>query len=227
MEWLSLLRELIFVFAYVGSTGSFPEPLSSAEERETVLRMGEGDETAREKLILHNLRLVAHIAKKYARAGRELDDLISTGTIGLIKAVSTYNLEKGVPLSSYASRCVENEMLMRIRAERKQVFEVSLSESIGVDSDGNDISFCDILGTEPGALQSEVEARMDAEAVRTLLARALTSREQTVVRLRFGILCGYRMPQREIAELLGISRSYVSRIEKKALRKLRDMLSTQ
>jgi len=220
VELLQWLGDLFFFAAYVSATGSFPEPLTAEEERACIERMLRGDADAREELIEHNLRLVAHIARKYAKTGRDCDDLISIGAIGLIKAVTTYDPKKGVALSSYASRCVENEILMSIRVERKQVSEVSFSESIGMDGDGNDISLSDILGTDPDTVVDEVGRRMEVERIRSAMAACLTKRERIVVELRFGLRGGYRMTQREIASFLGISRSYISRIEKKALQKL-------
>lgn len=220
MDFLQLLRELFFLAAYVGTPHAFPGQLPAEEERALLKRNAAGDPEARDKLIVHNLRLVAHIAKKYARAGRDADDVISIGTIGLIKAVSTFDAGKGVPLSAYASRCVENEILMSLRAEKKQAPEVSLSDAIGVDGDGNDIVLSDVLGTDPEEVERSVESRLASESVQKAMARVLNEREQTVVRLRFGLFGGCRMPQREVAKLLGISRSYVSRIEKKALGKL-------
>ncbi len=211
MQWLQMLSDLIFLAAYVGNGNAFPEPLSSAEERECIKRMQAGDESARDELIEHNLRLVAYIARKYVRAGRDSDDVVSIGIIGLIKAVSTYDPAKGVALSSYASRCVENEILMSLRVEKKQVGEVSLNESIGTDSDGNDVALCDILGTDADEVVDQVQSRLDVERVERAMQRALTKRERTVVSLRFGLGGHYRMTQREVASLLGISRSYVSR----------------
>ena len=220
MQWLQIISDLLFFAAYVGNTNAFPEPLSAAEERDCIRRMQAGDEAARDELIEHNLRLVAYIARKYVRAGRDSDDVVSIGIIGLIKAVSTYDPGKGGALSSYASRCVENEILMSLRAEKKLVGEVSLNEPIGTDSDGNDVSLSDILGTDADTVVDEVQSRMDAERVNRAMKQALSARERTVVNLRFGIGGRYRMTQREIANLLGISRSYISRIEKKALQKL-------
>lgn len=225
VELLQWFGDLIFWVAYVSAAGSFPEPLSAEEERQCIERMAQGDLSARETLIEHNLRLVAHIARKYAKAGRDCDDLISIGAIGLIKAVTTYDPTKGVALSSYASRCVENEILMSIRVERKQVSEVSFSESIGMDNDGNDISLCDILGTDPDTVFMEVGRRLEVERIQRAMMESLTRRERIVVELRFGMRGGYRMTQREIAKLLGISRSYISRIEKKALQKLSGALA--
>lgn len=221
---LELLQELFLLAGYVGGSGSFPPPLPAAEEARLVRQMQSGSEEAREKLITHNLRLVAHIAKKYVRCGRDADDVISIGTIGLIKAVSTFDAQKSTALSSYASRCIENEILMSIRLERKQVAEVSISEPIGLDSDGNNISIAEVLGTEPDIIFDAVRQRLDTERIFRTMQWALTERESTVVRLRYGLFGMQRLSQREIANLLGISRSYVSRIEKKALEKLNTAL---
>lgn len=221
---LELLQELFLLAGYVGGSRSFPPPLPAAEEARLVRQMQSGSEEAREKLITHNLRLVAHIAKKYVRCGRDADDVISIGTIGLIKAVSTFDAQKSTALSSYASRCIENEILMSIRLERKQVAEVSISEPIGLDSDGNNISIAEVLGTEPDMIFDAVRQRLDTERIFRTMQWALTERESTVVRLRYGLFGMQRLSQREIANLLGISRSYVSRIEKKALEKLNTAL---
>ena len=225
MQLFSLLSDFLFFAAYVGGGAAFPAPLDAAEERECLRRMRAGDEAARATLIEHNLRLVAHIARKYVRAGRDSDDVISIGTIGLIKAVSTFDPEKGAALSSYASRCVENEILMSLRAEKKLAPEVSLSEPIGADGDGGEIVLMDILGTDGDVVTDEVERLLDGERVHRAIEQALTPRERTVVRLRFGLAGGGRMTQREVARLTGISRSYISRIEKKAMQKLTDHLA--
>lgn len=227
MQWLQMLSDLLFLAAYVGNSNAFPEPLSAQEERDCIRRMQAGDQSARDELIEHNLRLVAYIARKYIRAGRDGDDVVSIGIVGLIKAVSTYDPAKGVALSSYASRCVENEILMSLRVEKKQVGEVSLNEPIGTDSDGNDVSLSDILGTDADVVVDEVQSRMDTERVNRAMQRVLNNRERTVISLRFGLGGRYRMTQREIASLLGISRSYISRIEKKALQKLTVALSEE
>lgn len=220
MQLFQLFSDLLFFAAYVGTTNTFPEPLNAQEEHACIERMIKGDADARDILIEHNLRLVAHIAKKYIRAGRDCDDIISIGTIGLIKAVSTYDPAKGVALSSYASRCVENEILMSLRVEKKQVSEVSFGEPIGMDGDGNDIALSDILGTDPDTVIDEVQRRMDADRIRRILRQCLTKRERTVIELRYGLGGEFRMTQREVAKVLGISRSYISRIEKKAMSKL-------
>lgn len=217
---ISLLQELVFFVGYVKNGSSFPPQLSAEEEQRYITALSNGDENARSKLIEHNLRLVAHISKKYAGNRREMDDLISIGTIGLIKAVSTFNHKKGTSLASYASKCIENEILMNIRAERKRSGEVSIQDSIGMDKDGNDVSLLDILGTEDTIVSDEVERRLDVAKLKQVMEQNLTKREYLVVRLRYGLTGGPGMPQRVVAQMLGISRSYVSRIEKKAIEKL-------
>ncbi len=220
---LSLFRIIgdIFFFAgYVNDGGSFPEPLSREEEESCILRLKKGDPEARRLLIEHNLRLVAHIAKKYTSPKREADDIISIGTVGLIKAVSTFNVTRGNTLATYAARCIENEILMSLRAEKKQAGEVSLSEPIGKDKDGNEISLAEVLGSDPEDIYRRVELSIAGEQIRKLMETMLTEREQVVLELRYGLREGRVLPQREIAKILGISRSYVSRLEKKALKKL-------
>lgn len=214
------LRDLFFFAAYVHTGVSFPDPLSAADEAMYLKRYAQGDDEARCKLIEHNLRLVAHIAKKYTTNGRDTDDVISIGTIGLIKAVATFNADKGTALATYAARCIENEILMSIRAEKKQQGEVSLHESIGSDRDGNEITLSEVLGSDPDQVMRDVELSIASQQLRQIILTALTDRERLVVELRYGICAGPCLAQREIAQLLGISRSYVSRIEKKALEKL-------
>lgn len=205
-----LFREIFFFAAYVNNTNSFPEPLSPEEERECLKRSAKGDEQARAALIEHNLRLVAHIAKKFACNGRNNDDIISIGTIGLIKAVSTYDMHKGTALATYAARCIENEILMSIRSERRQATEVSLYDSIGTDRDGNDITLADVLGSEAGVVGDEVETRIAAQQLRELIRLHLSERERLVIELRYGLAGRFCLTQREIAKILDISRSYVS-----------------
>lgn len=220
-----LFKEIFFFAAYVNTGSSFPEPLTAAQEADCLHRMREGDDSARGELIEHNLRLVAHIAKKYVTNTRESDDIISIGTIGLIKAVSTYDAGKGTMMATYASRCIENEILMALRAEKKTNSEVSLHDPIGTDKDGNEVSLSEILGTDPDQVMLDVESSIAAQKLRALIAKVLTRRERTVIELRYGITGGRCMAQREVAALLDISRSYVSRIEKKALQKLNAELS--
>lgn len=222
---LSFLQELLFFVGYVKNAGSFPPQLGVQEEKQYLTALANGDDTARSKLIEHNLRLVAHISRKYANNRRDQDDLISIGTIGLIKAVNTYNEKKGFSLASYASKCIENEILMSIRAERRRAGEVSIQDPIGTDKDGNEVSLLDVLGTAATLVPDEVERRMEIDKLRALMNKHLTKRELLVMRLRYGLGGGPCMPQRSVAEILGISRSYVSRIEKKALEKLTNAFS--
>jgi len=179
-----------------------------------------GDEASRTRLIEHNLRLVAHIARKYSVPGQDADDLISIGTIGLIKAVSTFKPNSGATLSTYASRCIENEILMCLRASQKRKNDVSLNDAVGTDTDGNELSYLDVLGTEPDAVTDEVDRRISLERISRLIRDTLPERERTVLELRYGLIDGKQRPQYEIAEVLGISRSYVSRLEKKAVQML-------
>lgn len=220
MSILQILFELLFCAGYISHSNAFPAPLSAAEERAYIERMRAGDEEARIKLIEHNLRLVAHIARKFIRAGRDGDDIVSIGSIGLIKAVSTFDPDKGASLSSYAGRCVENEILMSIRAQKKQAVEVSLTEPLGQDGEGNDVTLSDVLGSDGDAVPDAAFGWLEAGRVADAMRGALTPRERTVISLRFGLCGNSRLTQQEIAAHLGISRSYISRIEKKAMRKL-------
>ena len=200
---------------------SFPKPLTDKEEKYYISLWEKGDEQSREILIERNLRLVAHIAKKYATATQSMDDYISTGTIGLIKAVNTYRSGKSVRLATYAARCIENEILMSIRASKKTSSEVSINLPIGTDKDGNEISLNDILGTDPDAVIDDINTRIQVRDMLNALGSVLTDREKQIIIHRYGILGTAPRTQREVAAYLGISRSYVSRIEKKALEKLR------
>ncbi|MCQ4638082.1 RNA polymerase sporulation sigma factor SigK [Anaerovorax odorimutans] len=203
---------------------SFPKPLTLAEEEHYISLYESGDEDAKDVLIERNLRLVAHIAKKYTGTGFPGDDLISIGTIGLIKAVNTYSSKKATRLATYAAKCIENEILMSIRSSKKNKAEVSLSVPIGTDKDGNEISFNDILGTDPDAILDDISLKIQVGKLLQAINTSLTPREKTVVLNRYGIFGHKPRTQREVAALLGISRSYVSRIEKKALLKLREEL---
>ena len=200
---------------------SFPKPLTDKEEKYYISLWEKGDEQAREILNERNLRLVAHIAKKYATATQSMDDYISTGTIGLIKAVNTYRSGKSVRLATYAARCIENEILMSIRVSKKTSSEVSINLPIGTDKDGNEISLNDILGTDPDAVIDDINTRIQVRDMLNALGSVLTDREKQIIIHRYGILGTAPRTQREVAAYLGISRSYVSRIEKKALEKLR------
>ncbi len=205
--------------AYYINSNSFPQPLSEVEEQLWIKAMENGDPEARDVLIEHNLRLVAHIAKKFEGKSEDRDDLISIGTIGLIKAVQTFNESKGIKLSTYASRCIENEILMFFRANRRNRNDISLYDSVGTDREGNSITLLEVLGTEVDIVVDEVENRLEFQNLLEQL-KHLTKREKQVISWRFGLEDGLRRTQKEVAEELGISRSYVSRIEKKAVKKL-------
>ena len=207
------------VFIGYISNSSFPHPLSPAEEAECLQKLKEGDEEARNTLIEHNLRLVAHITKKFENSGEEVDDLISIGTMGLIKAINSFKPDKGTRLATYAARCIENEILMHLRAKKKHRGEVSLYDPIGMDKEGNEICLLDILGTDRDIVVEEVEYYYDQESIRKQI-QYLNHREKKVLEMRYGLFNGLRRTQKDIAKKLGISRSYVSRIEKKAIEKL-------
>ena len=211
------LSECYFFLSYVSGRNAFPPRLTPAQERDCIARMRTGDEDARRMLIEHNLRLVAHVAGKYRNTGLENDDLISIGTIGLIKAVSTFSPESGTALATYAARCIENEILMVLRAGKKRRREVSMQEPVGADKE---LTLLDIRGTEGGEVEEEVERRSSAVRVRRLIRTALLPRERLVLELRYGLSGDAPAAQREVAQTLGISRSYVSRIEKRAIEKL-------
>ncbi len=221
---LGLLDEAWLVLSHVASRSSFPRALTPEEERETAIRMRAGDDGARKKLIEHNLRLVAHIAKKYAQSGIDQDDLISIGSIGLIKAVKSYRPESG-RLATYASRCIENEILMALRGNRKTKGDVSINLPIGTDREGNEIMLADILGTDENEVPDAAALRIESGRALRALRETLDERERTVILMRYGLADGRPRAQNEVASHLGISRSYVSRIEKKALQKMRDRLN--
>ncbi len=200
---------------------SFPQPLSTQEEEQLLQRMKEGDLSCRNRLIEHNLRLVAHVVKKYSNTIYETDDLISIGTIGLIKAVDSFNQGKGIRLATYASRCIENELLMLMRSSKKQSKEVSLFDPVGSDKEGNTIQLLDICVAEEVDIVEQMEEQRQLKKLREYIDKVLTVREKEIILLRYGLEGGREVTQREIADKLNISRSYVSRIEKKALRKLK------
>lgn len=206
---------------HVNSSGQFPPPLSKKKEDECIENMLAGDEAARTKLIEHNLRLVAHIVKKYSNSNIEQEDLISIGTVGLIKAVSTYKGNKGIKLATYASRCIENEILMCFRSLKKTAQDVHISDPIDTDADGNSLTLGDILADNVDIID-DVDLKLKTEQLHGLLQTELTPREQKIIYMRYGLFGYSELPQREVAKRLHISRSYVSRIEKKALEKLRE-----
>lgn len=216
----SFLQSAVFVLGYISGSKLFPEPLSAEEEKEVLDRFFSGDEDARNILIERNLRLVAHIAKKYNIPNLEQDDLISIGTIGLIKGINTFKADKGVRLATYASRCIDNEILMYLRSSKKLGSEVYLNEPIGKDKDDNEISLIDILEYDQRNIEDEIDIKFRIKELYKKMNKILKGREQTIIELRFGL--GGKKPktQNEVAKILGISRSYVSRIETKAISKL-------
>jgi RNA polymerase sporulation-specific sigma factor len=217
LSFFFALKELALLVSYV-KNNSFPQPLSEEEERECLEKILKGDKNARRKLIEHNLRLVAHVVKKYDNANIDNDDLISIGTVGLIKAIDTFDIEKGIKLATYAARCIENEVLMQIRANKKSKDDMSLEEPLGIDQEGNELTLMDVLGIEIDLVE-KIGTKMNVEKMQSFLS-VLTPKERYVIDKRYGLLDGYYYTQREIAKEMGISRSYVSRIEKKAIRKL-------
>jgi len=206
--------------AFITNSTTFPQPLSPQEEGKYLELYKNGSEEARNILIERNLRLVAHIVKKFASTGEDMDDLISIGTIGLIKSITTFNNNKGNRLATYAARCIENEILMNLRATKKVKAEVYLQDPIGVDKEGNEISLMDVLGTDSDAITDRIADKFQQQKLHEKIKTVLKGREQKVIELRYGLLNGASRTQREIAKLLGISRSYVSRIEKRAIKKL-------
>ena len=221
-----LLLQSMFWMLRIAPGGSFPRPLSKREESDCLARWAEGDVEARNKLVEHNLRLVAHIVKKYYAQTDDAEDLISIGTIGLIKGINTYRAEKGVKLSSYVSRCIENEILMAFRGARKSAGDVSLSEALDVEEDGGSLSILDVLAQEDDLCEQVGRAEIRSKLQRAIQT-ALTDREAEIIRLRYGLRGGEPQTQRQLAERFSISRSYVSRIEKRALEKLRDALGDE
>lgn len=221
-----LIEPFFILSGYVSNTNSFPKPLNKEEEATLLKEYAEGSEKARNILIERNLRLVAHIVKKYNNTGKDIDDLISIGTIGLIKAISTFNADKGTRLATYAARCIENEILMTIRSSKKSKGEVSLQEPIGMDKEGNEISLLDILGTDADDILDEVHLKFQKRRLNEAINRVLRDREKIILELRYGLIDGVCKTQREIASMLGISRSYVSRIEKRAIDKLNKALNS-
>lgn len=214
---LWLLKDALFFLSYVSGRSAFPKPLPLKEELESIDRwLHQNDEQARNLLVEHNLRLVAHIARKYTVPGLDADDLISIGTIGLIKGVNTFNPVNGTQLSTYCARCIENEILMALRAAQKRKSDVSLQDPIGTDSEGNAITLTDVLGSDANAVSDEVDKIYSIQQMQRLLG-TLPKRERMVLEMRYGLVDGVTRPQHEIAEMLAISRSYVSRIEKHAV----------
>lgn len=216
---LQFLLKFVFLFLRVNGTNSFPDPLSSEEEKNCFAMMSKGDEKARERLIIHNLRLVAHIVKKYYSAVKDQDDLISIGTIGLIKAIDSFKSEKGAKFATYAGKCIQNEILMHFRTQKKLINETSMNDSIDVDKDGNPLTYMEILSEDDNVLET-VDKSIRLSVMMSAIENTLDSREREIIEKRYGLKGGGELPQREVARQLGISRSYVSRIEKNALEKI-------
>lgn len=215
------LQSITLLLSYLSGNHSFPKPLTAEEERECLLRCQQGDIEARNKLIEHNLRLVAHIAKKYTGSVRDHEDILSVGTIGLIKGISSFDPSKGTRLATYAARCVDNEILMLLRSRKKEQGDVSLNESIGTDKEGNQVMLLDVISSDDVDVFDEINTSMEVKQLYSNICQELDPRERQVILLRYGLIDGRCLPQREIAKQLKISRSYVSRIEKKAVTKLR------
>ena len=222
----TILGKIVFFTGAIGAKSSYPKPLSKEEEERCLALIAKGDVEAKNKLVRHNMRLVAHIVKKYAGAA-ETDDLISVGSIGLIKAIGTYKPAKGTTLATYTARCIENEILMLIRANKKHKSVVSLSEPVGTDKDGNELTLMDLLFEKEDCVFETVERSVQRERLVSELKRILTDREYTIICLRYALKGGIPLPQREVANVLKISRSYISRIEKRAIEKLRAHLKAE
>ncbi|MBQ1586947.1 MAG: RNA polymerase sporulation sigma factor SigK [Ruminococcus sp.] len=214
-----------FFILHVCGGGSFPKPLSEKQEREYLRKMHEGDIGARNKLVEHNLRLVAHIIKKYYGVQTEQDDLVSIGTIGLIKAIDTFKPDKNIRLSSYASRCIENEILMHFRSAKKTAQDVSLNETIDTDKDGNPLTLMDIMAVDDNILD-ELDRKLNGRKLGQFIREELTDRERQIIVMRYGLGGREPMTQKKVAKIMNISRSYVSRIETKALKKLKKRYDT-
>ena len=222
-SFLTFLNKILLFTSYINNKGSFPTPLSPEKEKEYLTKAKAGDREARDLLIQHNLRLVAHVVKKFNNAA-EADDMISVGSIGLIKAINTFEYDKGSQLATYAARCIQNEILMHIRANKKHKAALSLHETVGSDRDGNDITLIDIVSIKEESVLSRIENGILKEKMYALIKNVLNDREYKIISLRYGIADGIGLTQREVAKLLGISRSYISRIEKKALNRISEEL---
>lgn len=220
-EIISFLGQyLCFFMLHVCGNGTFPKPLSAKEEREYLIMSSHGDMSARNELVEHNLRLVAHIIKKYYSGQNEQDDLVSIGTIGLIKAINTYDISKNIRLSSYASRCIENEILMHFRNLKKSAQDISINEAIDIDKDGNPLTLLDIMSIDDN-IADELDTKLNCRKLKQFIDEELSEREKKIIIMRYGLNGRKPLTQREVASKLNISRSYVSRIEKRALQILK------
>lgn len=219
-----LIGKIFFFTGMVQNKGTFPKPLSPEEEKKYLALARAGDKEAKEVLIKHNMRLVAHVVKKYAGAA-ETDDLLSVGSIGLIKAIITFQDGKGTQLATYTARCIENEILMLLRSGKKHKNNVSLTDPVGTDKDGNELTLIDLLSEKEDSVFAQVEKSIQREKFVALLKGFLNEREFSIISMRYGLIDGVALPQREVAKKLGISRSYISRIEKRAIEKARENLN--
>ena len=217
---MNIFSRFLHLMLGIGTPRGFPPPLSADEERKCFRLAAAGDADAREKLIVHNLRLVSHIVRQYYSSSRMQEDLVSVGSLGLIKAVDSFDIENGARFATYAAKCIQNEILMYFRQQRKLQAEVSINDAIDVDRDGNPLTYIDVISCEEN-LADDLDLRLDGAKVRTYVDTVLGERERQIVKLRYGLDGRDTLTQREVAALLGISRSYVSRIEKSALEKLR------
>ena len=226
MKILEIIRKLLNASSnvyYVGSSDILPPPLSKEDEERLVLLREKGDNNARNKLVEHNLRLVVFLAKKYDGSGYDLEDLVSIGTIGLIKGVNTYKLDKNIKLATYASRCIDNEILMFLRKNKRRKIEVSFEDSINFDSEGNELHLEDVLGTENDLVEKEYQGKIDKKILLEEIKK-LNERDKEIIILRYGLMNSEEYTQKEVADKLGISQSYISRIEKKVIKRLTNLL---
>ena len=220
MPLFEFIKDFFFLFGYVTNYSLFPEPLSAEEENYYLELLEQGDENAKNILVERNLRLVAHISKKYTGPNIDQEDIISIGTIGLIKGINSYKLNKGVKLATYVARCIENEILMHLRATKKISQEVSLNDPLGQDKEGNEITFIDVIENDDASIEDQIDLKMKVKKLYKKISEVLHDREKMIIELRFGLNGKEAKTQNEIAKMLGISRSYVSRIETKAIGKL-------
>lgn len=223
--FVNVIGNMILLTGFISENKAFPKPLTEEEEKYYLRKLKEGNTEAKKVLIERNLRLVAHIVKKYSFPNRNIDDLISIGTVGLIKAIDSFDVDKGTRLATYAARCIENEILMLFRNNKKSKGEVFLQDPIGVDKEGNEICLIDILSSGEDTVLDTVENNIQVKSLYKKIDLVLTDREKTIIKMRYGLDDGNYRTQREIASMLNISRSYVSRIEKKALSKLNKELN--
>ena len=221
---LKFIKRKNYIF-YLGSTDILPPPLSKEEEIMYVKQAMDGDENARNILVEHNLRLVVFLAKRYENTKIDLEDLVSIGTIGLIKGVNTYKLDKNIKLATYASRCIDNEILMYLRKTKKKRTEISFEDSLSFDADGNELHLEDVLGTESDLVTKRLEEELDKKMLYTEVAK-LKGRDKEIIEYRYGLNGKQEMTQKEVANLMGISQSYISRIEKKVIKKLSNIIKT-